>query len=593
MMATNRARNPNHYNNDDEDFRTLVSEQRRELMAADSFESDLDLAFRLQLQEALAASLALQPSSSSSSSAATAIQPPSSSTSAAAVAAPNSRLNDDAPRFAFAQSEELSLLEQELRDREQSAIAMRREREDLDRRIHDQRVAREILTIPDDDWRDWGENFAKPFGEGSSKGAIVIEDEDEDEDEDDEDEDEDCVFGLYFKGLVSQEIVGGNKSVLSGIGIAICDPRENLIFEVRKPLFGNGLNKTSAEAKALIEGLNAALALDLKRITLYCDNYTFFQFISGRWHPRQHKIAVLVNQAKSLQRKFQICSTRLLPRNEIKFAFKLARDAIQSQVDRTEESSRRKNLDETCVICLEDNDVSQIFVVNDCQHRYCFSCMKQHVETKLREALVPKCPHHGCKSELDVDSCKKFLTPKFIEIMFQRKKEAITPVTERVYCPNPRCSVLMSKTEVLEYSKKEGIDVDGLGARRCVKCNGIFCINCKVPWHRNMTCAQYNTLNPNPPAEDAKLKLLASRNLWRQCIKCNLMIELAEGCYHMTCRCGFEFCYNCGAPWKDKRATCRCPLWDENHIWHDQNRDSDDEEEEEEEDFYDSDLDFF
>lgn len=57
-------------------------------------------------------------------------------------------------------------------------------------------------------------------------------------------------------------------------------------------------------------------------------------------------------------------------------------------------------------------------------------------------------------------------------------------------------------------------------------------------------------------------------------------------------RCGFEFCYNCGAPWKDKRATCRCPLWDENHIWHDQNIDSDDEEEEEEEDFYDSDLDF-
>lgn len=540
-------------------------------MAADSFESDLDLAFRLQLQEALAASLALQPSSSA--------------------AAPNSRLNDDAPRFAFAQSEELSRLERELRDREQRAIAMRREREDLDRRIHDQRVAREILTIPDDDWCDWGENFAEPFGEGSSEGAIVIDDED------DEDEDEDCVCGLYFKGLVREKIVGANKSVLSGIGIAICDPRDNLIFEVRKPLFGNGLNKTSAEAKALIEGLNAALALDLKRITLYCDNYTFFQFISGRWHPRQHEIAVLVNQVKSLKRKFQICRARLLPRDEIKFAFKLARDAIQSQfafklardviqsqVDRTEESSRRKNLDETCVICLENNDVSQIFVVNDCQHRYCFSCMKQHVETKLREALVPKCPHHGCKSELDVDSCKKFLTPQFIEIMFQRKKEAIIPVTERVYCPNPRCSVLMSKTEVLEYSRKEGIDVDGLGARRCVTCNGIFCINCKVPWHHNMTCAQYKTLNPNPPAEDAKLKLLASRNLWRQCIKCNLMIELAEGCYHMTCRCGFEFCYNCGAPWKDKRATFRCPHCDENHIWHDQNIESDDEEEEEEAD---------
>lgn len=315
-----------------------------------------------------------------------------------------------------------------------------------------------------------------------------------------------------------------------------------------------------------------------------------------------------------------------MARNEIKFAFKLARDAIQSQVNRTMESNRHKNLDETCVICLEDTDISQIFSVNGCKHRYCFSCMKQHVETKLREALVPKCLHHGCKSELDIDSCEKFLTPKFMEIMRQRKKEAITPVTERVYCPDPRCSVLMSKTEVLEHSRKEGLNVDVSGARRCVKCNGVFCINCKVPWHRDMTCDRYKLLNPNPPAEDAKLKLLASRNLWRQCIKCNLMIELAEGCFHMTCRyyvflpcqstsflkfsyvcyrlfefsylfivnnrCGYEFCYNCGAEWKDKKATCSCPLWDEDRIWHDRNRDFDEEEEEEEEedgDFYDSD----
>ncbi|EXB98576.1 putative E3 ubiquitin-protein ligase rbrA [Morus notabilis] len=571
--AKNRARNPK---NDNDDFRNLVSEQRSELMAAETFESDLDLAFRLQLQEALAASLALEPSSSPSPS-------------AAAAPVPHPPRNDDAPRFAAAQSEELSRLEQELKDREQSAIAMRREREDLARRIHDQRVAREILRIHDDDWSDWGENFAKPFGEGSSKSAIWKDDYSEES----ESEEDDSVFGIYFKGLVSEErIEGSDKTVLAGIGVAICDSRDNLIFEVRKPLLGNGLNKAAADAKALIEGLNAALALDLKRIILYCDYYASYQFISGRWQSRQNKIAALVDQVKSLQRKFERCETRLVARNEIKFAFKLARDAIQSQVNRTVESNQRKNLDETCVICLEDTDISQIFSVNGCKHRYCFSCMKQHVETKLREALVPKCPHHGCKSELDVDSCEKFLTPKFMEIMRQRKKEAIIPVTERVYCPDPRCSVLMSKTEVLEHSRKEGLNVDVSGARRCVKCNGVFCINCKVPWHRDMACDRYKLLNPNPPAEDAKLKLLALRNLWRQCIKCNLMIELAEGCFHMTCRCGYEFCYNCGAEWKDKKATCSCPLWDEDRIWHDRNRDFDEEEgeeEEEDDDFYDSD----
>ena len=52
-------------------------------------------------------------------------------------------------------------------------------------------------------------------------------------------------------------------------------------------------------------------------------------------------------------------------------------------------------------------------------------------------------------------------------------------------------------------------------------------------------------------------------------------------------RCGFEFCYNCGADWKNKKATCSCPLWDEQNIW--------DEEDEEDDDaqYYDSDSDYY
>ena len=33
------------------------------------------------------------------------------------------------------------------------------------------------------------------------------------------------------------------------------------------------------------------------------------------------------------------------------------------------------------------------------------------------------------------------------------------------------------------------------------------------------------------------------------------MVELAEGCNHMTCRCTAEFCIVCGCKWK----TCDCP----------------------------------
>lgn len=230
------------------DLQSLLSEQRRELAAAEAMDSDFEFAFRLQLQEALAASLGSQPSSSSS-------------------VEPLVSFDDAVSRPTTLQSEELARLEQEIKDRQQSEIETRKMKEDLSRRMHDQMVAREVLRIPEDDWREWGDNFEKPFDEGCSKRDAVRGDRD-------------TVFRLYFKGLVSEERLRDEKIVLAGIGIAICDPSDNLIFEMSKPLVGNGMNKVATQTKALIEGLNAAIALDLRRLTFYCDYHPLFQFVS-------------------------------------------------------------------------------------------------------------------------------------------------------------------------------------------------------------------------------------------------------------------------------------------------------------------------
>ncbi|CAL0329099.1 unnamed protein product [Lupinus luteus] len=544
-----------------EDLHRLLSEQRRELAAAEAMDSDLDFAFRLQLEEALAASLASNPS-------------PSSST------IPNDQqpIPDDTVLNATAiQLEELSRVEQEIKDREMIEDETRKMREDLCRRIHDQKVATEIMKMPEEEWEEWGDEFAKPFGEGSSgsKGPVRFDESD--------------ICRVYFKGLVSVEFVRGEKVVLAGIGVAICDPSDNLILELAKPLVGNGMSKIAAEAKALIEGFNAAIALDLSRVAYYFDYYPLFQYASGKWPAKQRKIAMLMNQVNLLRRKFTYCNPVLVARQDVKFAFKLARDAIISQFTRPVESVNGKNLNETCVICLEDTDLSHIFSVDGCEHRYCFSCMKQHVEVKLLHGMEPKCPHEGCNLVLLVDSCRKFLTPKLVETMEQRKLEASIPITDKIYCPHPRCSALMSKTAVLEYSKGLIGDSERSGPKKCIKCHGLFCFSCNVPWHIGLSCSDYKALNPNPPAEDVKLKFLATRSLWRQCVKCNHMIELAEGCYHMTCRCGNEFCYNCGAVWNNKKATCSCPLWAEDNIWL-EDHDSEEEEDDEDDSDYESDY---
>ncbi|KAK3118179.1 hypothetical protein QOZ80_9BG0695380 [Eleusine coracana subsp. coracana] len=137
-----------------------------------------------------------------------------------------------------------------------------------------------------------------------------------------------------------------------------------------------------------------------------------------------------------------------------------------------------------------------------------------------------------------------------------------------------RCEISLVQQSQVTYveSSSKYTAADAATLRVCVKCRGSFCISCKVPWHDRMICYDYKRSYPHARPEDAKLQNLAKQRLWRQCIKCKHMIELAEGCYHMTCVCGYEFCYTCGKVWKDKKATCSCVLWDEWNIIRNQRR---------------------
>ncbi|CAK96785.1 uncharacterized protein An08g11650, partial [Aspergillus niger] len=58
----------------------------------------------------------------------------------------------------------------------------------------------------------------------------------------------------------------------------------------------------------------------------------------------------------------------------------------------------------------------------------------------------------------------------------------------------------------------------------------------------------------------------AQENGWQRCFSCWRMVELDHGCNHMTfdafCRCGAEFCYNCGMEGKN----CQCEQWNEHGL---------------------------
>ncbi|VVB16687.1 unnamed protein product [Arabis nemorensis] len=193
---------------------------------------------------------------------------------------------------------------------------------------------------------------------------------------------------------------------------------------------------------------------------------------------------------------------------------------------------------ESCVICLDDDiDSDLMFLVGRCVHRFCFNCVRKHIQVTLLDGKIPDCPKHRCKTKLSIDRCNELLTPKLLLMWEQRIEEDSLPLSERVYCPYISCYYLMSKTDLSSSVE--------FGLRRCMKCRGFFCVDCKVPWHSRLLCTDYKKLQPDPQNDnnDVKLKSLAKLKGWRQCSKCQHMVERTCGCKHMTCKCGNHFCY--------------------------------------------------
>jgi hypothetical protein len=84
-------------------------------------------------------------------------------------------------------------------------------------------------------------------------------------------------------------------------------------------------------------------------------------------------------------------------------------------------------------------------------------------------------------------------------------------------------------------------------------CGATWCFGCRQPPHWPATCQH----------SDDYFKLLCDRGdgdyfsdkskvnfvSVKRCSSCKELIEKGPGCNHMSCRCGFQFCWACLRPW--------------------------------------------
>ncbi|KAK5086370.1 hypothetical protein LTR05_003538 [Lithohypha guttulata] len=173
--------------------------------------------------------------------------------------------------------------------------------------------------------------------------------------------------------------------------------------------------------------------------------------------------------------------------------------------------------------CLKD-----IAVLN-CGCVRCPDCLNQNVLVGLesKASFPPKC--HG---PIDIEDISHFIEP----LTLARWSEVKTEYTDvaPVYCAIQACAIQACS----QYLSKNTFVEEGKWAL-CYKCNAKTC----------PACLHLQTEHEKGvyPERLAKLdRELMDKEGWKECPQCKNMIEKSDGCDHMICECGQEFCYQCG-----------------------------------------------
>ncbi|EGX95839.1 IBR finger domain protein [Cordyceps militaris CM01] len=192
--------------------------------------------------------------------------------------------------------------------------------------------------------------------------------------------------------------------------------------------------------------------------------------------------------------------------------------------------------DLACAACHEVQD-EKLATRVPCGHAYCPDCLTSLFEgaTTDESLFPPRC----CRQPIPLDAAKSWL-PRGLITEFERKQLEFT-TANRTYCSNTKCSLFIPPKDIAS------------DRAHCQSCNEWTCTICKS--------AQHNDMCPDDPSK-AEFVALKEENAWQQCFGCKNLVGLTSGCNHVTCRCGKQFCYECGDEWR----TCSCEQWEERRI---------------------------
>ncbi|KAI3856524.1 hypothetical protein MKX03_028366 [Papaver bracteatum] len=199
-----------------------------------------------------------------------------------------------------------------------------------------------------------------------------------------------------------------------------------------------------------------------------------------------------------------------------------------------------------CEISMENNRRSEMRKSTiKCSHIYCSDCITKHIAAKIQENITQiTCPESSCAETLEPHLCRDIIPAQVFDRWDNALCESLILVSHKIYCPFNDCSAMLVNDDEEVIIKET----------ECPHCNRLFCAQCKVPWHSDLDCNQYQEMKRGQ--DDMLLIKLAEKQKWRRCPRCKYYVEKMYGCLKITCRCKFEFCYSCGVNCHPSHYSC-------------------------------------
>ena len=192
-----------------------------------------------------------------------------------------------------------------------------------------------------------------------------------------------------------------------------------------------------------------------------------------------------------------------------------------------------------CPICLIDEQGIEPFILSNCNHIFCGSCLKEYLNTQISsfKAHPIKCPQDGCTQIIQAEIIQKLLDQKDFD-QYQRliSQKLNKRAQNKLMCPKSGCSRLITQSQNFLYTK--------------CKCESLICNVCGNFWHEGKTCLE---------VIDPEFTSYSEKNELKFCVMCKTIMAKVDGCTHITCPiCDYEWCWICGREYS-KNHFSNCP----------------------------------